>query len=135
MHSLDPNKAYAGVLQTIFHQKASLCTGSPLPPEIRERSLALLTTATVDVSPCEQHRHITNTTQTLDTLKDQSCVILSSKYAKNQAKLMLYNGLNHKKKVYLIKLSISISKRSSSSKLYFFYLKNPFCLVKSDLSQ
>ena len=100
-----------------------------------DRWPSLPLTATVDVSPCEQHRHITNTTQTLDTLKDQSCVILSSKYAKNQAKLMLYNGLNHKKKVYLIKLSISISKRSSSSKLYFFYLKNPFCLVKSDLSQ
>ena len=61
---------YAGVLLTNSHQNASLCTGSPLPPEIRERSLALLTmTATVDVSPCEQHRHITNTTQTLDTLK------------------------------------------------------------------
>ena len=89
---------YAGVLQTRSHQNPSLCTGSPLPPEIRERSLALLTTATVDVSPCEQHRHITNTTQTLDTLKDQSCVILSSKYAKNQANLMLYNGLNHKKR-------------------------------------
>ena len=74
--ALQKHKAYAGVLQTRSHYNAPLCTGSPLPPEIRERSLALLTTATVDVSPCEQHRHITNTTQTLHTLKHQSCVIL-----------------------------------------------------------